>query len=427
MDKLLIKGAKVIDPANGLDDILDLLIIDGRIAKLAPNLKVEDAEIIQAVGLVCAPGLVDMHVHLRDPGQTQKEDIESGCCAAAAGGVTSIACMPNTTPVCDKPEIIKDILTRSKSAPARLYPVAAVTKSLGGTELTNFQELKKSFAVAVSDDGRPVLTAGLMMEAMQKAAEIGLRVLSHCEELSLVRGGVMNSGEVSELLGVPGITRAAEDVGTARDIVIAASTGLPVHICHISTRGSVAMLREARKRGIPVTGETAPHYFMLSEELLKKRDADYRMNPPLRTQDDIEAVIEGLCDGTISAIATDHAPHTAEEKADFLHAPNGVIGLETSLAAGITALVNPGYLELTRLISLMSLQPAQILGISAGTLTVGCPADVVIFDPDEQWIVKPDELHGKSRNTPFKDMTLTGRVKTTLLGGRAVYQNNKIN
>ncbi len=237
----------------------------------------------------------------------------------------------------------------------------------------------------------------------------------------------MNSGEVSELLGVPGITRAAEDVGTARDIVIAASTGLPVHICHISTRGSVAMLREARKRGIPVTGETAPHYFMLSEELLKKRDADYRMNPPLRTQDDIEAVIEGLCDGTISAIATDHAPHTAEEKADFLHAPNGVIGLETSLAAGITALVNPGYLELTRLISLMSLQPAQILGISAGTLTVGCPADVVIFDPDEQWIVKPDELHGKSRNTPFKDMTLTGRVKTTLLGGRAVYQNNKIN
>lgn len=429
MDKLIIKGARIIDPTiteNDTNDIGNILIVGGRIAGYPEEIGGIDAEMIDASGLVCSPGLVDMHVHLRDPGQTHKEDIQSGCNAAAAGGVTSLACMPNTDPVCDSPEVILDILSRAASARARVYPVGAITKLLEGAELTDFGKLRAAGAVGLSDDGRPVTDAGLMKDALRMAADNGLKILSHSEELSLARGGIMNLGRVSESLGVPGIDRAAEDKGVARDIEIAALTGLPIHICHVSTRGSVAMLREARKRGVRVTGETAPHYFMLDEEMLNRRDADYRMNPPLRTRDDVQAVIEGLCDGTISAIATDHAPHSPGEKADFEKAPNGVIGLETSLAAGITALVKPGHLTLPRLIALMSSQPADILGISAGTLSIGAAADIVIFAPDQSWTVEPNKLYSKSRNTPFKGMELIGRVRMTLLGGRIVYRDGKI-
>jgi dihydroorotase len=424
--KLLIKGAEIVDPANDIQKKLDLLIVNGVIASIAPDITIDQAVVIDASGLICAPGLVDIHVHLRDPGQTHKEDIESGCCAAAAGGVTSLACMPNTLPVCDNAKIISDIKSRSKNARANVYPVAAITKSLEGKELTDFAELKSAGAVAVSDDGRPVPLADIMLQAVKNAAAHELKVLSHCEELTLVKDGLINEGKISKELGVPGITTAAEDIGTARDIAIAASTGMPVHICHISSRGSVEMLREAKRRGIPVTGETAPHYFVLTEERLKTKDADFRMNPPLRTEDDVKAVIEGLCDGTISAIATDHAPHTDDEKKDFFKAPNGVIGLETSLSAGITYLVKTGCITISKLISLMSTQPAEILGIPAGSLSEGSPADIVLFDPNEKWIVKPEELHGKSRNTPFKGMILDGRVKTTLLGGRIVYRNGQI-
>ncbi|MDD2361369.1 MAG: dihydroorotase [Oscillospiraceae bacterium] len=425
VEKLLIKDAFIIDPATDIQDKLDMLITDGRVAAIAPGIKAEDAEVINADGLVCAPGIVDMHVHLRDPGQTYKENIESGCCAAAAGGVTTVACMPNTQPVSDNTEIIGDIINRSSNARTHVYPVAAATKSLEGQELTDFSALKAAGAIAISDDGRPISTAA-MMDAMKNAALCGLKVLSHCEDLSLVRGGIMNEGDVSRKLGVPGIHRAAEEVGTARDIALSAATGLPVHICHVSTRGSVALIVDAKKRGVPVTGETAPHYFMLTDKLLEKRDGDYRMNPPLRTQDDVNAVIEGLCDGTLTAIATDHAPHSPEDKADFINAPNGVIGLETSLAAGITALVKPGYITLAHLLALMSANPANILGISAGSLKIGSPADVVIFDPSEVWTVSSDRLHGKSKNTPFKGMKLYGSVKTTLLSGRPVYKNGSI-
>ncbi|HIW74526.1 MAG TPA: dihydroorotase [Firmicutes bacterium] len=420
--RLLIRGALVIDPSQNSEELRDLLVAGGRIAALADETDLDGAEVIEAEGLVCAPGLVDMHVHLRDPGQTYKEDLESGCRAAAAGGVTSLACMPNTSPALDNPAVIGDIVRRAASAGAHVYPVAAVTAALAGEKLNDFAALKKAGAVAVSDDGRPVPAAGQMMDAMRAAAALSLPVLSHCEDLTLTRGGIMNDGAVSRELGVPGIHRAAEEAATAREIALAAATGLPVHICHVSTRGSVALLRDARRRGVPVTGETAPHYFTFTEEALRSRDADFRMNPPLRTEDDREAVIEGLCDGTLGAIATDHAPHSPAEKADFLRAPNGSIGMETSLAAGITALVATGRLSLRRLLWLMSTGPARLLGIPAGTLQEGAAADIVLFDPAEEWTVDPARLHGKSRNTPFKGMTLRGRVRYTLLDGRVVYR-----
>ena len=424
MDKLIIRGARVIDPANDLDRPMDILIIDSIIRRLAPCVAVEDATVIDASGWVCAPGLVDMHVHLRDPGQTYKEDIISGCKAAAAGGVTSLACMPNTVPACDTPETISYIRQKAAEASARIYPVAAITRSLSGEKLTDFEALQQAGAIGFSDDGRPVLTPVLMKKALERAAACGLPVLAHCEEISLVRNGLMNEGAVSCILHVPGISRAAEDVGTAREIALAAATGCPVHICHVSTRGSVELLRDARRRGVPVTGETAPHYFYLTDERLRSLDADYRMNPPLRTEDDRNAVTQAICDGTLSAIATDHAPHTPQEKADFRSAPNGSVGLETSLAVGITALVRTGRLTLSGLISLMSEQPARLLNIPGGTLSPDSPADIVLFDPNERWQVDPSRLHGKSCNTPFKGETLFGKVKTTILNGRIVYQES---
>lgn len=425
MDKWLIQGGLVVDPSQGLEEPLDMVITDGRVERIGRDLSA-DLPVLPARGLVVAPGLVDLHVHLRDPGQTHKEDILTGCEAAVAGGVTSVVCMPNTSPACDSPEVIAYILEKARAAKAHVYPVAAITHGLRGEKRTDLAALQQAGAVAVSDDGRPVLTAAQMQEAMEEAARLGMPVLAHCEELSLVRGGIMNQGEVSQELEVPGIHRAAEDVGTAREIALAAATGCPVHICHVSTRGSVALLRDARRRGIPVTGETAPHYVALTDACLRSRDADYRMNPPLRTQEDVQAVIEGLMDGTLQAIATDHAPHAPAEKADFLKAPNGAVGLETSLAVGLTYLVKPGYLSLSRLIERMSCWPAQKLGIPAGTLREGAAADVVIFDPEARWTVSPDRLHGKSRNTPFKEMTLTGKVRYTLTSGQLTYRDEDV-
>ena len=423
MDKLLVRGATVIDPSQGWEKRADILAEDGVIRRIGDDLACPGARVFPADGLICAPGLVDIHVHLRDPGQTYKEDIHSGCRAAAAGGVTSLCCMPNTVPVCDNPAAVAAIREKAAAADARVYPVAAVTASLEGERLNDFAALKRAGAAALSDDGRPVPTAGTMKKAMEKAADCGLPLLSHCEDLSLVHGGVMNEGEISQHLGVPGIHRAAEEVATAREIALAAATGRPVHICHVSTRGSVELIRDARRRGVPVTGETAPHYFSLDDRLLRGRDADYRMNPPLRTPDDVDAVIEGLRDGTLTVIATDHAPHSPGDKQDFLKAPNGVVGLETSLAAGITYLVGPGHLTLTDLIRLMAWNPAKRIGLPAGTLRPGAAADMVLFDPQEVWMVDPARLHGKSCNTPYKGMNLRGRVKATFLGGRLVYRD----
>lgn len=421
MKDLLIRGATMIDPSQDRMEKADIRIRKGVVAAVADQLPVDDAELLQADGLYCAPGLVDIHVHLRDPGQTHKEDIFSGCVAAAAGGVTSVVCMPNTTPPVDDPSIVQSILEKSVRADAHVYPVGTITRGLQGQELTDFAILKKAGVCALSDDGKPVPTAGLMAAALKKAAAVGLPVLSHSEDRELAGNGIMHEGRVSVELGVPGIPAQAEEVAIAREIRLAAETGCPVHICHVSTAGSVALLREAKAKGIPVTAETAPHYFTLTHDALRTRDADYRMNPPLRTAADVRAVIHGLQDGTLSIIATDHAPHTAEEKADFNTAPNGSVGLETSLAVGITSLVVPGHLTLMQLLRCMSTTPAQLMGFKAGSLRTGMPADMVLFDPNEQWTVQPEQLRGKSHNTPFKGMTLTGKVKATILGGKIVY------
>lgn len=425
MKDLLIRGATIIDPSQDMSRIADMLIRKGQIAAIADRLPVGEATLVQADGLVCAPGLVDMHVHLRDPGQTYKEDIFTGCCAAAAGGVTSVVCMPNTDPVLDDPDLLQRLADKARRADAHVYPVGAVTQGMQGQALTDFSALKKAGVVALSDDGKPVPTAGLMTEALKKAAAVGLPVLSHSEDTGLAGNGIMHDGPVSTLLGVPGIPAAAEEVAIAREIRLAAETGCPVHICHVSTAGSVALLRDARQKGIPVTAETAPHYFSLTHECLRSRDADYRMNPPLRTESDVRAIIRGLQDGTLSVIATDHAPHSPEDKADFAKAPNGAVGLETSLAAGITALVRPGYLTLLELLHCMSTAPARLLGLKAGSFHTGMPADLVLFDPEESWTVDPDKLHGKSRNTPFKGKTLYGKVKATILSGKMVYMEEE--
>ena len=376
---------------------------------------------IDASGLIAAPGLVDMHVHLRDPGQTEKEDIISGCKAAAAGGVTSVLAMPNTNPTVDNVETVQYILNKAKDADAHVYVSAAITKGLQSDMLCNLAALKEAGAIALSDDGRPVVNTEFMAEAMQTAPKLGMTVVSHCEDLYLAKGGIIHEGKVAEELGVKGIPAAAEDCGTAREIALAAAYNVPIHICHVSTATSIALIRDAKARGVAVTAETAPHYFTLTEEELLKRDADYRMNPPLRTEADRLAVIEGLKDGTLDAIATDHAPHTPTEKADFEKAPNGAIGMETSLSAGITALVQQGHCTMLQLIEKMSTKPAQLLGIPAGTLKKGSPADVILIDKDEEWTVDVDKLHGKSKNCVFKNRKLTGKVKFTVCGGKIVF------
>ena len=333
---ILIQGGRVISPKNGVDGLYDILIDGDRIVRVSSEPITdlpEDVQLLDAAGKHVFPGFVDMHVHLRDPGQTHKEDILTGCAAAAAGGVTSVACMPNTKPAVDSPEVIRYILDKAQSAQARVYPVACVTKGMDGEALTDMAALKNAGAVAFSDDGRPVRNARTMLEGMQHAACVGKLILSHCEDLDLINGGIIHKGEVSRMLGVRGMDRASEDSITAREICLADSSGAPIHICHVSTRGAVDLIRHAKSRGVRVTCETAPHYFILDHKKLLSKDADYRMNPPLREQKDIRAILGGLADGTIDCIITDHAPHTAEEKADFYSAPNGVVGLETSFAA----------------------------------------------------------------------------------------------
>lgn len=422
MVKILLKRARIIDPSQNMDMTGDILIRGGKIEQVGEDLfsHAQGAEeILDCAGLVAAPGLVDMHVHLRDPGQTHKEDVFSGCRAAAAGGVTSLLAMPNTTPPMDSPGAVRALLEKAKSADAAVYTAACITEGLAGEKLANLAALREAGAIALSDDGQPVKNTACLLKALKRAPQLHMTVTAHCEDKFLAAGGLMNEGEVSRRLGVQGVPNAAEDCGTAREIAAAASVDAPIHICHVSTKGSVALIRDARRRGVKVTAETCPHYLLLTEEALSKKDADYRMNPPLRTEEDRQALLEGLKDGTIDAISTDHAPHTPEEKADFYTAPNGSIGMETSLSAVLTAL--DGVLSLGEIIKKMSTNPAKILGIPAGTLAVGANADIVLFDPQRKWTVDENALHGKSRNTPFKGMTLKGRVLTTIFHGRKVY------
>ena len=421
---MLLRNARIIDPSQGWDFAGSLLIAGGLIAGLNPP-DTEPAElIIDCDGLVCAPGLADMHVHLRDPGQTHKEDIAGGAAAAAVGGVTSLVAMANTTPVIDCPEALALRAQARRNAPVRVLQVAAVSRGLGTEKPVDFDALASAGAIAFSDDGVPFLDENITQQALLAAKRLGLPLLAHCEDKALAGNGIINEGEVSRKLGVPGIPAQSEAMGVEREIRCAARVNAPVHICHVSCRCTVDVIRKAKAAGISVTAETAPHYFALTEDLLLSRDADYRMNPPLRSLEDVEAIREALADGTIDCIATDHAPHTPEEKADFLTAPNGVIGLETSLAAGITYLVKTGIITLPKLIALMSTAPARILKIGAGTLKTGAPADIVIFDPERKWKVIPENFAGKSRNSAFKGLTLTGKVCYTLCNGKIVYQNH---
>lgn len=419
--ELLLKNGHVVDSANGFEGDVDILIRDGEIREVGSGISAPKAEVIDCTGLAVIPGICDMHVHFRDPGQTHKEDIITGGNAAAAGGVTAVACMPNTIPTVDNVETVRYIVEKAKNAKTRVYPVGSITKGLGGTELCDFKALHEAGCVAVSDDGRPVKNARIMAEAMVKAHYAGMKVISHCEDLDIVAGGIMNSGKVSKELGVKGIHRLSEDIVTQREITLAADLEVPIHIAHVSTAQSMQNIRIAARYGTMVTCETAPHYFMLTDELLRSRDADYRMNPPLRTAEDVQAITEGIIDGTIDCIITDHAPHSPEEKADFEKAPNGVVGLETSLAATLTALYHTGKVSLQRIVTLMCVNPRRILSIPGGSLKPGDIADICIFDPNEEWTVDPAKLHSKSRNTCFKGMTLKGRVKYTILDGKIVY------
>ena len=418
---ILIKNIHAVDPQSGLDKIVDIYAEDRTITEIGSIDKPAD-KVIDGTNLIALPGLFDMHVHLRDPGLTHKEDIITGTNAAKAGGFTGVACMPNTKPVVDNAETVEYILNKAEKTGIRVYPVGCVTKGMQSRELTDFAMLREAGCVAVSDDGRPVENAELMRQAIEASGDYGLIVLSHCEDLAIINGGIINKGEVSEKLGIKGMDRASEDYITAREIALAMSCNAPVHICHVSTKGSVNIIRAAKKDGVKVTCETAPHYFTYTDEKLLSRDADYRMSPPLRTEEDRLAIEEALLDGTIDCIITDHAPHTAEEKADFEKAPNGVVGLETSLAMTLTMLYHTGKADLSKIAELMSINPRKILGIEPVRIAVGSELNLVIFNPEQEWEVIPEELHSKSKNTVFKGEKCMGKVIYTICDGKIVFQ-----
>lgn len=422
--KILIKNGHVIDPANGVNSLADIFVKDGVIAEIGTNLNPEDKdmEIIDATDKIVSPGLVDMHVHLREPGFEYKEDVESGTRAAVAGGVTSVACMPNTNPVIDNAAVITFIKEKAKEAGyAHVYPVGAVSKGLKGQELAEIGEMRFSGAVAISDDGKPVADSGFMRRAMEYSKMFDIKVISHCEDLSLANDGYMNEGPTATAMGLRGISRASEEVMVARDIVIAESIGAPVHIAHISTKGSVELIRHAKQRGVEVTCETCPHYFTLTDKACEGFNTNAKMNPPLRTEEDVEAIKAGLKDGTIDCIVTDHAPHHIDEKnCEFGYAPNGIIGLETSLGLGIKYLVNGGVLTLEELIEKMSINPSKILGIAKGTLGVGKTADITIFDPQKPWTVDVDKFQSKSKNSPYDGYELFGKPEYVIVSGKTV-------
>jgi dihydroorotase len=417
---LLIKNGRVIDPASGVDENLDVLVADGKIAKLgkAGSLSADGAQVIDASGKLVVPGLIDMHVHLREPGFEYKETIATGTAAAKAGGFTSVCCMPNTNPVNDSRSVTEFILSQARSAPARVFPIGAITKGSKGEELTEMAELHTAGCFAVSDDGKPVMSAAIMRRAMEYTKIFDLLVISHCEDSSLSDKGVMNEGVVSTELGLRGIPRAAEDVMTGRDISLAELTGSRLHIAHVSTAGSVRLIRDAKERGLKVSAETCPHYFSLTEEAVRGYNTMAKMNPPLRTAEDVAAIKQGLKDGTIDVIVTDHAPHAMDEKSgEFDYAPFGIVGLETAL--GLTLkLVDEGALSLSEAISKLTKNPASILKIGAGTLTVGSDADITIIDQNVEWTVDSALFKSKSKNTPFNGWKLKGRAIQTIVQGR---------
>ncbi len=420
--RLLIHGGRVIDPARGVDGHLDILVEDGRIARLGRDLTAPGAQVLDASGLTAAPGLVDLHVHLREPGFEAKETVATGCAAAARGGVTTLVAMPNTRPAADCPEIIR--LVRDKAAPTvvNVLPAGAVTVGQRGEQLTDFAALKAAGAPALTDDGVPIQNLALLRQAMLRAKELNLPLLDHCEDRDMVQNYAVNEGAVSRQLGLPGRPAIAEELQIMRDVMLAEDTGAHIHICHISTAKGVDIVRQAKARGVRVTCETCPQYFTLTEDEVLRQGTMARVNPPLRTQADVDGIRAGLADGTIDAIVTDHAPHTAEEKARPLSdAPSGMVGLETSLPLALTGLYHMGLLSLSRVVALMSATPAALLGLPKGTLAVGRDADLVLFDLDEVWVIDKNRFASKGRNTPFHGRTVRGKVKYTISRGTIIY------
>lgn len=424
--KLLLTGARIIDPAQKINSISDILLEGGKIAKIGADLlqpeNSRDAEIIEVAGMIVTPGLIDMHTHLREPGQEYKETIATGTRAAVAGGFTSIACMPNTDPVNDNRSITEFIIRKALEANlANVYPIGNISRNCAGQQLTEFWDLKEAGAVALSDDGKPVMDAALMRHALEYAASLDLPVIPHCEDIHLSAGGLMNEGYYSTILGLRGIPAIAEEAMTARDILIAEYTKSHVHIAHVSTRGSVRIIREAKKRGVKVTAETAPHYFTLTDEALQTYSTNLKVNPPLRSAADVAAIKEGLADGTLDAIVTDHAPHARTDKElEFEYAANGISGLETSLGLSLR-LVDEGILSLPELIAKMSLNPARILKLPKGTLETGADADITVINPQLNWMVNVKTFCSKGKNSPFHGWKMRGKAALTIVGGEIKY------
>jgi dihydroorotase len=426
MRTLCISNARVIDPSQGLDEVTDLWIRGENIVGLGPQPQLRADQVLDAVGKIVCPGLIDMHVHLREPGREEDETIATGTAAALAGGVTSVACMPNTEPALDSQAAAEFVyLQAERAGNANVFPVGAITKGRQGQELAEIGGLVEGGAVAFTDDGSPVVSAEIMRRALEYCRMFDKAVLSHCEDLDLTRGGIMNEGFESMRLGLRGMPAAAEEVMVYRDIALAELTGGRLHILHVSTAGSVDLVRRAKRRGVRVTGEACPHHFTLTDQCLRSFDSNYKMAPPLRTQDDVLAILEGLKDGTLDVIATDHAPHAPEKKMRELdQAPNGIIGLETLLPICVVALIEPGHLTWTQLIEKLTVNPARVLSIDRGTLRPGADADVTILDPTAEWTIDPSRFRSKSRNCPYAGWKVRGRVQAVLVSGEVKYAAN---
>jgi dihydroorotase len=422
---ILLRGGRVIDPSRGSDGVADVLLLNGRIEAVGLNIgRPDEAQEVDCANKVVAPGLIDVHVHLREPGQEDLETVATGAMAAVAGGFTGICAMPNTDPVCDNQGVVGFVIAQAqRAAKARVYPIGAVSVGQKGQQLAEFGELVGAGAVAVSDDGKPVASSHLMRMALEYAKTFGIPVADHCEDPTLAAGGSMHEGIISTRLGLKGIPAAAEEIMVARDILLAELTGGHVHLCHMSTRGSVDLIRRAKDMGLKVTAEACPHHFALTHESCLGYNTNAKMNPPLREDLDREAIRQGLKDGTIDVIATDHAPHHYDAKErEFDDAPNGIIGLETAFGLAMAELVNTGLLSLPDLLLRMSTTPARTFNLPGGTLATGAPADVVVLDPAVRWVVKPEAFFSKSRNTPFAGRTLTGRADLTIVRGMVAFQ-----
>lgn len=422
---ILIKNGWLINPSENLDKVMDIFVEDGIIKEKAESIEKQADTVIDAAGCYVMPGLIDLHVHFRDPGLTYKEDIETGSKAAAKGGFTTVCCMPNTKPVVDNVETVKYIIEKGeKTGLTNVLPVGAVTKNMAGVEITDVEELKKAGICAISEDGKSVMNSGVYRKAMKNAAKANVPVLAHCEDINLVEGGVINLGDKSSELGVKGISNAVEDVIAMRDIMLAKETGATLHLCHCSTKDSVEMVKRAKEEGIKVTAEVCPHHFSMCSDDITSNDGNFKMNPPLRAREDMEALIKGLQDDIMDVISTDHAPHSAEEKAkDLEHAPFGIVGLETSVALTVTNLVKKGYLTPMQMAAKMSYNPAKVLGIPKGTLDEGKIADITIIDPDKEYTIDVNTFESKGKNTPFDGYKVSGEVEYTILNGKVVYSN----